>query len=908
MNNANRGRSKIFIWIAIVVVLLIILGLCSDLIVKWLWMDSVGYEHVFWTIKGTQFLLFFCALIAALIYVSVNVYYLTKNIGPLHLNLGRTPTGDMNIINLKPGRIKTVLYTAGAFLSFFFALTFFFEWNEFIRFSGAQPFGIVDPLFGNDVSFYMLRLPFIETIQSSFIFLMFLVTAFLIIYNLAAGKINIGGAQHGSFIDIDRQPRRQIFTNIGLWLLLLAWGYFLERYQLLYEGHDLIFGAGYTQTHIELPLLWMMAIGCLLLALLAFLQTYQYKIRWFIRSAIGLIVIGIVGLALLPPAIQSFMVEPNELNLEKPYIKDNIKYTQLAYNLDKIKTENYNASDTLTYAEVREDQSTIQNIRLWDQSLIIDTYSQLQEIRLYYKFYNVDLDRYHTSKGYRQVLISARELETKLPPQAQTWVNSHLQYTHGYGLVMSPSAKKNSQGSPLFYLKNIPPESSIGMNIKQPAIYYGENRSNYKLVNTQIKELNYPKGDKNVYTHYKGNGGMSINGFLEQLLFAWHFGDVNLLLTDYIRAESKIQIWTAVQKRIQEIAPFLLMKDDPYMVVSEEKLYWIQDAYTIGRNFPYAEPHEDGYNYIRNSVKVVVDAYQGTVRFYISNPDDPVLKVYRQLFPEMFHPLSQMPGNLKQHVKYPKYLFRVQLKMFSTYHMNDPQVFYNKEDLWRRPFESYGGKTIRMRPYYILSSLPGNEKLQYLLISPMTPKSRDNMIAWVVVQSDFPSYGQITVYELSKERLFLGPAQIEAKIDQNTKISRQLSLWDQRGSRVIRGNLMVIPIEHSFLYVEPVFLIAQGVNIPQLKRVIVSTGSRMVMEPTLDQAISSLYEVETNGQAVSVINQMNPEEIRKKIPVTSAQFKKLQKLWGELQTALQNKNWETFGQKMEAINDLLGNE
>ncbi len=888
------------LWIGVAVLVIILTAAFSDLIVKWLWLDGLGYEQVFWTIKGTQFLLFFCSLAVALIYVLANVYFLTKKIGPLHLNLGQAPGSEPNITSFSPHQIKTILYIAGAVLGLFFAFTYSLQWNEFFRFSNAQLFGTVDPIFGNDIGFYIFSLPFIETLQNSLAFLVFLVTAFLIVFHLASGSVSFQKAQYGPTLHIGQRPRRQIFANIGLWLLLLAWGYYLERYDLLYEGGDLIYGAGYTEVSVVIPILWVMTAGCLLLAGLAFLQTYRYKISWFIKSAIGLIGIGIIGQILVPPLIQNFMVEPNELNLEKPFIKNNIKYTQLAYNLDEIKVRNYNAEDTLTYREVKTNNNAIENMRLWDQRLIVETYRQLQEIRLYYQFYNVDLDRYHTSKGYRQVLISARELETELPQQAQTWVNRHLQYTHGFGIVMSPTAKKTVQGSPVFYIKNIPPVSQIGMDVEQPAIYYGESDAEYKLVNTDIAELHYPKGDENVYNHYQGKGGVSINGFLEQLLFAWEFGDFNLLVTDYIREGSKIQFWRTVQERIHKIAPFLVLKDDPYIVLSEGKLYWIQDAYTTASNYPYAEPYRGEYNYIRNSVKIVVDAYHGTVNFYVANENDPVLQVYRQIFPDMFRPLTEMPANLIQHIKYPKHLFKVQLELFSVYHMTDPQVFYNKEDLWERPMEFYGGQQVRMRPYYILSTLPDNEELQYLLISPMTPRNRDNMIAWVAAKSDVPDYGEVIVYELPKERLFLGPAQIEAKINQDTDISRQLSLWDQRGSSVIRGNLMVIPVEHSFLYVEPVFLISEGVNIPQLKRTIVTAGEQVVMEPTIDEAIAALYEKSLNLQPLFAQPAAQPA-----VPLTSPQLERLKTLWQELQTALQNSNWEQFGQKMEEINELL---
>ncbi len=906
---AQRGIPRIFWFIAVIIFVLFILGTTSDILVNWIWLKGVGYEDVFIQIKGTQLLLFAGALIVALVYILLNVRYLTKKLSPIRLNLGQTPMGEVNIRHVRPAQVKRVAYTVGIFFSLFFALSFLYQWDTYFRFQWSQPFGIEDPVFCKDVSFYTFQLPFIELVQNSLSFLVFFVTLFVILYYTISGMLTFQRGQLVGKLKMSERAQNQVFFNLGIWLLLLACGYFLQRYQILFSRGELVYGGGYTEIHIVLPVLWGITIGVLLLAVLVFFQIYRRSLKFVLTGGISLFILAVLARLFLPGAIQNFIVEPNELNLETPYLENNIHYTRMAYNLDEIESKSYQANDSLSYDEIQQNKEVIQNIRLWDQKLIDETYQQLQEIRLYYQFYNVDLDRYHTDEGYRQVLISARELEPTLPQQAQTWVNKHLQYTHGYGLVMSPTAEKTKQGSPVFYIKDIPPSSDINIKVTQPAIYYGENNEEYKLVNTEIKELNYPKGDKNVYIHYDGTGGVPINSFFRRLLFSWSFGDANLMLTDYIREGSKIQFWTNVKTRIENIAPFLQLSDDPYIVVNDDgKLYWMQDAYTIASQFPYASPYRYNYNYIRNSVKVVIDAYNGTVNFYVANEKDPVLKVYRSIFPEMFKPLSEMPGELKHHIKYPKHLFSVQMEMFSKYHMTTPQVFYNKEDLWERPTENYGGRQVKMEPYYVLSSLPGEHELQYLLISPMTPSNRDNMIAWVTVSSDYPNYGKMIVYELPKERLLLGPAQIEAKINQDTKISRLLSLWDQRGSQVMRGNLMVIPINKSFLYVEPVFLISHDVNIPQLKRVIASTGSEVVMEPTLDEAIAVLYGKEnyTDIDKVAIdtagVIQVPVEE---SVALDTGQIEHLRKLWNELKSALKAGDWERFGQKMEELNKAM---
>jgi uncharacterized membrane protein (UPF0182 family) len=463
---------------------------------------------------------------------------------------------------------------------------------------------------------------------------------------------------------------------------------------------------------------------------------------------------------------------------------------------------------------------------------------------------------------------------------------------------MSPVAQEGSQGDPRLTIKDIPPVSDMDFEVDQPAIYYGEHNNDYKIVNTNVRELDYPQGDENVYTNYQGSSGVPIGNIFTRLLFAWNFGDLNILLTDYIHDDSKIIFWKRIQDRVKNIAPFLRLEDDPYLVLDDGKLYWMQDAYTTSANYPYSDPFNNSFNYIRNSVKVVVDAYNGSVDFYVSDENDPILNMYQDIFPDMFQPIDDMPGTLKEHVRYPIYYFKTQLDRYNKYHMTDPQVFYNNEDLWTRPNEKYGGQSIKMEPYYVLTKLPGQEELQYLLISPLTPNNRDNMIGWMAANSDYPNYGEVSVYQLPKDRLILGPAQIEARIDQDTEISRQLALWDQRGSRVIRGNLMVIPIENSFIYVEPVFLIAEGVDIPQLQRVIATTGEKIAMQPTLWQSIEALYGKRDERIATTEIDTTTalPEQQQ-----TTQDYSQLRRIWQEASEALQNGDWETFGRKMEEL-------
>ena len=542
-----------------------------------------------------------------------------------------------------------------------------------------------------------------------------------------------------------------------------------------------------------------------------------------------------------------------------------------------------------------DNRQTIDNIRVWDWRPLSETLRQLQQIRTYYKFGDVDVDRYDFGGTKRQVMLTARELSGTLPGKAETWLNRRLQYTHGYGLAMSLASEKTPEGSPVLMIKDVPPRSVDGHVVERPEIYYGENIPGYRLVATSVREFDYPKGDRNVYTRYEGRGGVPIDGFWRRLLFAWHQSDVNIAITSYVTAQSRLQFWRDVKERVQRIAPFLVLDRDPYLVLSQGRLYWIQDAYTVSSLFPYSEPYQGEFNYIRNSVKAVIDAYDGDVSFYAIDKDDPVLAVYRAALPTLFREFTDMPDDLRQHLRYPQDLFEAQVEMYSKFHMTVPQVFYNGEDLWAAPREKYGGRIINLKPYYVLIKLPGETELQFLLMTPLTPANRDNMIAWMAARSDLPGYGELLVYKMPKERLVLGPIQVEATIDQDTSISQQLSLWDQRGSRVIRGSLLVIPINQSFVYVEPVYLIAENSAIPQLKRVIVSDGEKLAMEPTLREALDAVFGLDVK----------EPER-----PPAGAQDDTIGEAREALKTAeeaLRVGDWALFGRAMEQLKTLLGN-
>ena len=631
---------------------------------------------------------------------------------------------------------------------------------------------------------------------------------------------------------------------LGFFFAVKAWSYGLDRYLLLYGDNGVVVGASYTDIHVELPVLWLLIALSIVAAFAAWANARVRTYRIPVAAAVLVFGGSFVLSGVIPVLFKRVFVKPSELQLEKPYIQRNIALTQLAYNLHQITAKPFPAEQDLTFKTLEANKATVDNIRLWDWHPLMDAYVQLQEIRTYYKFHDVDVDRYWLDGAYQSVMLSARELKSSLlPPNAQTWVNRHILFTHGNGVIMSPVTRKTADGLPVFYLRDIPPVSTGGPEIREPRIYYGEETNSYVIVKGSTPEFDYPKGKDNIYAAYDGTGGVSIGTFLRKNLFAWHFSDINLLLSSYITGDSRIMIRRNIQERVRTIAPFLRLDRDPYLVVSSGSLYWMQDAYTTSDFFPYSQPaHNLGLNYIRNSVKVVVDAYNGTVDFYLMDSADPIAATYQRIFPGLFKPFAAMPPDLQTHIRYPEDLFRIQAEIYQVYHMEAADVFYNREDLWQFPREPEGGGTTLMAPYYIIMRLPGETQAEFFLMLPMVPSRRDNMIAWLAARCDPPDYGKLIVYEFPKDKLVYGPFQIEALINQNTEISQQLTLWNQMGSRVIRGNLLVIPIENSILYVSPLYLRAVQGQLPELKRVIAAYGDRVVMKETLPEALAALFE------------------------------------------------------------------
>jgi uncharacterized membrane protein (UPF0182 family) len=904
-----QGALRVLI-IAVIIffICLILLDLISGFLVDWLWFSAIGYFDVFWTTIIAKAGVFFAVFLATGIILWVNglvAFRFTRSQRTQRpTEFEWKPSGVATlpeVLEFARHRLpwRVVVICGACVLAALVALGEVNNWHVLLQFLYQVPYGASDPLFNNDISFYLFTLPAYIAIKNWMLLTLFLSALFAGAIYWVHGDIEYGVQRRS----ISPTAVAHSSVLLGLFFAVKAWSYGLDRYLLLYGDNGVVVGASYTDIHVGLPVLWLLIGLSIVFALAAWANVRMRTYR--IPAAAAALVFGgsLVLSELVPGFFQRVFVKPTELQLEKPYIQRNIALTQQAYDLHQITAKPFPAEQDLTLKTLEANKATIDNIRLWDWSPLMDAYVQLQEIRTYYKFHDVDVDRYWLDGTYQSVMVSARELKSSmLPPNAQTWVNTRVLFTHGNGVVMSPVTRKSADGLPLFYLRDIPPISTGGPDIREPRIYYGEETSNYVIVKGGTPEFDYPKGKDNIYVPYNGTGGVPIGGILRRNLFAWHFGDLNLLLSRYITGASRIMIRRDIQEQARAIAPFLRLDHDPYLVISNGKLYWIQDAYTTSDYFPYAQPVQRlSLNYIRNSVKIVIDAYNGTVAFYLMDAAEPIARTYQRIFPDLFKPFAAMPPDLQKHIRYPEDLFLIQAQIYQAYHMEAADVFYNREDLWQFPREPGGDGATLMAPYYIIMRLPGETQAEFFLMLPMVPSRRDNMIAWLAARCDSPDYGKLIVYEFPKDKLVYGPFQIEALINQNTEISQQLTLWNQMGSRVIRGNLLVIPIENSILYVSPLYLRAAQGQLPELKRVIAAYGDHVVMKETLAEALSALFET---GGAPKTPSTSTGTPLA---APAAAQAREALDHYNQAIERLKAGDWAGFGTQLDAVRRLLEN-
>jgi len=896
---AAKTKNLKWIIIGIILLVVIIVGAIASIYIDLIWFKSVQYVAVFWKILLTKgvVMLFFAA--AFFILSFINLSYARRFAPEFQVEISQDeferPEIQLfkSLQNIQVNK-KFVLWFS-LIIALFMGFSESSSWEKILIYLNRTSFGITDPIFNKDIGFYMFSLPFWEFVRNWLSFALTLITVVVAAIYVIKKAVKY---EYKKLI-IETPVKMHLSLLIGFILILKSWQYWLNAFKILYSTRAVIYGAGYADVHATLFALRVLMVLALVCAALFFVTAR--KENWKL-PALGLAVL--VGVSILlggiyPTIIQSAVVLPNEGTKERPYILNNIEATRGAYGLDKIKEEEFPVKEEISFEDIEKNDDTIRNIRLWDWRPIKQTLKQIQAIRLYYDFNSVDIDRYYFNGNYQQVMVSPRELDKdKIPEQAKTWVNETLTYTHGYGVVVNPVNKISGEGLPELLIKDIPPVSSVNLTITRPEIYYGEITKGYVIVKTKAKEFDYPKGDDNVYSTYAGNGGMQVSSLWRRILFSIKYSNMQILLTTNFTPESRIMINRNIQERVNKVAPFLGYDKDPYIVISKEgKLFWIQDAYTISNSYPYSTPVTGGYfNYIRNSVKVVIDAYNGTMDFYIIDQKDPVVKVYQNIFPQLFKNFDQMSEDLKEHIRYPKDLFHVQAELYSTYHMMDPDVFYNKEDYWNTPNEIYAENEIRMEPYYIITKLPSHDRVEFILITPFTPSTKNNMIAWLAAKNDQPEYGDLVVYKFPKEKLIFGPMQIEARIDQDSEISQQLTLWGQKGSTVIRGNLLVIPIEKSILYVEPLYLRAETGEIPELKRVIISNGSDVMIGNSLENALEKLFARSFREGEIVVTGE--EKTLKDLIKEAAGYYESAQKYARE-------GNWSKYGEELQKLEQTL---
>lgn len=849
-----RPRILLFGLLAALVVAFIVLSLADGLLVDLLWFDALGYREVFTTTVLAELTIFGAVWLITFAAIALSgMIALRLSRERERLRVVRRPD-DVVEVNL-PELIRSlgervpwrlIVIGGAALLALFAAQGEAASWDVYLKALKGVPFGLKEPALGRDVGFYVFTLPLLEGLRDLFMLVLFFTTALTGAIYWTRGSLDF----RESPPSIAPGCAAHLSVLAGFFFIERALNYWIGRYELLLHSNGIVFGLRYVDHVLWQPGLWLLVALALAAAVICFANARERGLRLPVAAAA--IVFGpAVVLNLLQPIIERLRVKPDELRIEQPYLERNIAMTRRAFQLDSVDVRSFAGLGKITPASLDQDAATIKNIRLWDPRPLIATYQQLQNIRLYYDFKDVDIDRYQIDNNYTQVMLSARELNVDLLAEnAQTWVNRHLKFTHGYGLVMSPVNIKDQEGLPILAIKNIPPQSDAGLKVTQPGIYYGEEPDVYSIVNALTPEFDYPRGNDNVSAFYKGDEGVQVSGFWRRLLFSFYYRDVNLLVTENIIPGSRILLRRNINDRIRYIAPFITQDRDPYIVLHDGQLNWIVDGYTFSDHYPYSQINGDGINYIRNSVKVVINAYTGRTTFYVAQTDDPLIRTWERIYPGMFKPLSDMPADLRAHIRYPEDFFLTQAEMYGTYHMKDPATFYNREDLWTFPRENYADQTVPMQPYYVIMRLPGETHAEYILMLPMVPQGRDNMIAWLAARCDGADYGHLFEFAFSKDRLFYGPYQIQARINQNPDISQQYSLWNQMGSKVILGNLLVIPIADSLLYVEPLYIRAENGQLPELKRVLASYGDRTVMGTDIDSTLIALFKGSENPAPV----------------------------------------------------------
>ncbi|HJR17284.1 MAG TPA: UPF0182 family protein, partial [Gemmatimonadales bacterium] len=842
MPSTSRRRLLFPLLVAVFLALFFIPSFIG-LLVDWWWFQEIGYEIVFTRELITKSLLFLIVGGLSFAVLYLNLRTAQRGIVPdaVVLRMGQTVRGPQVDITRALRRLSLPASLAVGFLAGLSATP---AWEMVLRFLYRTPFGISDPVFARDIGFYVFTLPALSSGLG-------LLTALAVISLLLVVPIY---AIRGDIVFSAQGPRRPVRLRVepsaGMHIATLLAALFaitalrlwlVDIPSLLYSTTGPLVGASYTDLHARLPALRISAIVALLAAAAVIIGAMRRQLgRTALLAIGGYVAVAMIGRGLFPGVMQKFVVDPTELTRETPYLRYHIAATRQAWGLDSVEIRELTGENDLTLADIKSNASTIENVRLWDREPLLQTFGQLQEIRTYYDFVSVDDDRYMIDGRYRQVLLSPRELNAASLP-TRTFINEHLTFTHGMGVTQSPVNQVTPEGLPVLFIKDLPPVSTVSLKLTRPQIYYGELTQPYVFTGTRQREFDHPSGEANVYTAYQGKGGVPVDNIGRRAVLAAAFGSSKILFSGDITNDSRVLYNRTIATRAQKALPFLDFDGDPYLVIAGDgTLKWILDAYTASSRYPYAQRLRDGTTYVRNSVKLIIDAYDGSLTAYVSAPGDPLIRTWSRIFPGIFLPMDSMPADLRAHIRYPDGIYRIQTNLYTTYHMDAVEDFYHREDQWQIPtLAEAEGAVPFMR--HLVMRLPDEKKAEYIYMVPFTPRGKDNLAAWMVARNDGDLYGKLRVYVLSRQSLVFGPRQIVNRINQDTEIARQVSLWDQRGSQVIRGDLLVIPIEESLLYVQPLYLRAEGGRIPELKRVVVAYQNRVVMRETLDDGLAQLF-------------------------------------------------------------------
>jgi uncharacterized protein len=902
----SRGRLILLLavaWFAALFFVPTLLGFLVD----WWWFQEIGYQVVFTRELLTQLLLFLIVGGLTFGFLYFNLRLAQRGLVPYPVVL-RFAQGAPRVDITGPLRRLTL--PVSLVLGVLAGLAATPAWATVLRSVYATPFGTRDPVFGRDVGFYVFQLPAISALFG-YLFALLLVSLIALVPVYAVrGDVQIApGARRTPRLRVEPSAALHLGSLLSALFLVTALRLWLvDIPNLLYSNTGPLVGASYTDLHASLPAMHLSAAVAVIAAVAVLIGAMRRELgRAAMLAIAGYWVVAIVGRGFFPGLMQKFVVAPTELTRETPYLRYHIAATRRAWGLDSVETRELGGGPELTLADIKANAPTIENVRLWDRDPLLQTFGQLQEIRTYYDFVSVDDDRYWIDGKYRQILLSPRELNVRSLP-TRTFINEHLTFTHGMGLTMSPVNQVTVEGLPVLFIRDLPPVSTVSIAVKRPQIYYGELANEYVFTGTRQREFDHPSGEQNVYASYAGKGGVPIRNVLRRAILAAKFGSSKILLSGDITSGSRILYHREIMDRARKALPFLIFDGDPYMVIAADgTLKWILDAYTSTRHYPYAERLRDGTSYMRNSVKLVIDAYDGTLTAYVSAPGDPLIKTWDRIFPGIFVAMSQMPEDLRAHIRYPDGIYRIQTNLYTTYHMDDPEDFYHREDQWQIPTAAEsGGKVPFMR--HLVMRLPEEKSAEFIYMVPFTPRGKDNLAAWMVARNDGAEYGRLRVYRLSRQTLAFGPQQIVNRINQNTTISSQLTLWDQRGSQVIRGDLLVIPIEEALLYVQPIYLQAQGGRIPELKRVVVAYQNRVVMRETLDDALAEMFGGATGRRAPT------PEIAADSTPAagTATGDSRLPTLLQEARQRYQNAiqaqrelDWARYGEEMRRLGEVL---